>query len=166
MSETVGPDAGAAGVSIGPPGAPPAPPPIVSRPVSTTAGPHAALRARANAAVVDNVLTCVIAIVLVVAFGARGAAATCVFLVVSLAYHFVLESRDGQTLGKRNSKVRVVDADGGAATPKAILIRNLLRPIDAIPIFYASGIISMALTGPDKRQRIGDRVAGTVVVSA
>lgn len=81
------------------------------------------------------------------------------------AYHFVLESRDGQTVGKRRYGLRVVAADGGAPTAKAIAIRSVLRVIDQIPVFYLSGLISMVRTGPARRQRIGDVVAETKVIA-
>jgi hypothetical protein len=41
----------------------------------------------------------------------------------SVAYHFVLESRDGQTRGKRRYGIRVVDVAGGPAAQKAILVQ-------------------------------------------
>jgi hypothetical protein len=71
----------------------------------------------------------------------------------SVAYHFVLESRDGQTLGKRRYGIRVVDVDGGPAAQKAILVRSVLRIIDQLPVWYASGLVSMIRTGPPAAHR-------------
>jgi uncharacterized RDD family membrane protein YckC len=81
------------------------------------------------------------------------------------AYHFALESRGGQTIGKRRYGLRVVSVDGGSPSPKAIAIRSALRVIDQIPVFYLSGLISMVRTGPARRQRIGDVVAETKVIA-
>jgi hypothetical protein len=45
-----------------------------------------------------------------------------------------------------------------------VLVRNILRLVDYWPLFYVVGIIA-ALTSP-ARQRLGDRVARTLVVRA
>jgi RDD family len=79
-------------------------------------------------------------------------------------YFFLLEARNGQTLGKRIARVRVVAVDGSPATVRMAAIRNALRIADAFPILYASGLISLMRTGRARRQRIGDIVAGTTVV--
>jgi uncharacterized RDD family membrane protein YckC len=81
------------------------------------------------------------------------------------AYHFAFEARDGQTLGKRRYGIRVVAADGGPASPRAVAIRSVVRIVDSLPVCYLSGLISMLRTGPARRQRIGDIVAGTIVVA-
>ncbi len=82
-----------------------------------------------------------------------------------VAYHFAMESRDGRTVGKRIYGVEVRMADGGAPSVRAVAVRSLLRIIDQLPIFYASGMVSLVRTGPARRQRIGDVVAGTTVVA-
>ena len=43
-------------------------------------------------------------------------------------------------------------------------IRNLLRIIDGLPVFYLLGLIVMVSS--KRKQRIGDMAAGTVVVKA
>jgi len=68
---------------------------------------------------------------------------------------------DGMTVGKRLLGIRVVPIDGGHLGFGAVLTRNLLAGIDAA-FFYLVGLTAMA-TSPH-RQRLGDRVAGTVVV--
>jgi hypothetical protein len=85
--------------------------------------------------------------------------------IAGVAYHFVLEARDGQTIGKRRYGIRVVGVDGGPADARAIAIRSLLRILDQLPVSYVSGLISMVRTGPARRQRIGDIAAGTMVVA-
>jgi len=85
--------------------------------------------------------------------------------VAGVAYHFIFEARDGQTIGKRRYGIRVVAADGGPASPKAVAIRSVVRVIDSMPVCYVSGLISMLRTGPARRQRIGDIAAGTIVVA-
>jgi uncharacterized RDD family membrane protein YckC len=65
----------------------------------------------------------------------------------------------GQTLGKRMSGIRVVRLDGFALEPGGILVRNIFRVIDHLPPLWVVPLVSK------KSQRLGDMVAGTVVVS-
>jgi uncharacterized RDD family membrane protein YckC len=65
----------------------------------------------------------------------------------------------GQTIGKRLSGIRVVRLDGFSLDPGAILVRNIFRVLDHLPPLWIVPLISK------KSQRLGDMVAGTVVVS-
>jgi len=84
---------------------------------------------------------------------------------LSVVYHFLFEVNGGQTPGKRRVGVQVVTIDGGSADATAIAIRSVLRLVDQLPVWYASGLVSMIRTGPQRRQRIGDVAAGTMVVA-
>ena len=78
------------------------------------------------------------------------------------AYYVVLEAVWGATLGKFATNTRVVrEHDRGAIGWSAAIIRNVLRPIDGL-VLYLVGFIAMCMS--PKRQRIGDKVAGTIVV--
>jgi uncharacterized RDD family membrane protein YckC len=68
----------------------------------------------------------------------------------------------GQTPGKRIAKIRVIQQSGRSITMFESLARNLLRAIDALPAMYVAGTISIFVTS--RNQRIGDLVAGTLVV--
>jgi uncharacterized RDD family membrane protein YckC len=69
----------------------------------------------------------------------------------------------GQTPGKRWLKLRVIREDGRPISFFEAMVRNLLRVVDfLIPPFYSIGLISVFATTRD--QRVGDLVAGTVVV--
>jgi uncharacterized RDD family membrane protein YckC len=68
----------------------------------------------------------------------------------------------GQTLGKRWMKLRVIKDSGRGITLFESMARNLMRVIDAMPGFYLAGVISMLCTR--SQQRLGDLVAGTIVV--
>jgi len=69
----------------------------------------------------------------------------------------------GQTPGKRWLKLRVIREDGRPISFFEAMIRNLIRVIDLIvPPFYSIGLVSVFCTTRD--QRVGDLVAGTVVV--
>jgi uncharacterized RDD family membrane protein YckC len=68
----------------------------------------------------------------------------------------------GQTPGKRVLRIRVISVSGQPITPYAAILRNLLRIVDQLPGIYAVGVLSIFFT--DRNQRLGDIVAGTVVV--
>ena len=69
----------------------------------------------------------------------------------------------GQTPGKRWMKLRVIREDGRPISFFEAIVRNLLREFDIMPVpFYSVGLISVFAT--DRDQRVGDLVAGTVVV--
>lgn len=64
----------------------------------------------------------------------------------------------GQTLGKRMLQIRVVKADGFALDAASILVRNVFRVVDHVPLLWIVPVLSQ------RGQRLGDMVAGTVVV--
>ncbi|MGA3028568.1 MAG: RDD family protein [Bryobacteraceae bacterium] len=68
----------------------------------------------------------------------------------------------GQTIGKRVLRIRVIDGEGLRLTPGQIILRNLLRAVDSLPVFYAVGGVACAVTR--HAQRLGDLAANTVVI--
>ena len=72
--------------------------------------------------------------------------------------------RDGQTPGKRTFGLKVVNDNGTPVTWVPSVVRNLLRTADMLPAMYGAGVAS-SLVDPACR-RLGDLVAGTVVVYA
>ena len=68
----------------------------------------------------------------------------------------------GQTPGKRAMKVRVIKDSGRQITLFEALARNLMRVIDYLPSLYLVGVITMLCN--KRNQRLGDLVAGTIVV--
>jgi uncharacterized RDD family membrane protein YckC len=84
-------------------------------------------------------------------------------LAIYLLYHPVLEVlMRGRTPGKRRAGVRIVMRTGATPETGALLIRNVLRLVDCLPVFYVVGLASCFLT--EQRVRIGDLAAGTVLV--
>jgi len=69
---------------------------------------------------------------------------------------------NGQTPGKRWTKIRVIKDSGRPLTPVESIGRNLMRIVDWMPGLYAIGIVSALLTKENKR--LGDLVAGSLVV--
>jgi len=83
--------------------------------------------------------------------------------VVSIAYSIVLEWRwRGQTVGKRMLRLRVVDIEGMRLQPSQVVVRNLLRFVDSLPVFYVVGGITCLLS--PHAQRLGDLAANTAVI--
>jgi len=69
---------------------------------------------------------------------------------------------NGQTVGKRLLRIRVVRADGSPITAFESAVRNLLRFVDFLPSCYPVGLITMLV---DRRhRRLGDLVAGTILI--
>jgi uncharacterized RDD family membrane protein YckC len=85
------------------------------------------------------------------------------FLVFSSYFAFFEWIWNGQTPGKRRLKLRVIREDGRPITFWEAVVRNLLRVFDIMPFpFYSVGLIAVFSSTRD--QRVGDMVAGTVVV--
>ena len=62
------------------------------------------------------------------------------YFVISVCYSIVLEWRwRGQTLGKRLFGLRVIDVHGLRLQLAQIVLRNLLRLIDSLPLLYLAG---------------------------
>lgn len=100
-----------------------------------------------------------------VASGVDGGGAVAVAVVLFLllwGYYPVSEALwNGQTIGKRAQRLRVVRTDGQPVTIGPVLVRNLVRIVDFLPAYYVVGLVTMVLT--KRSQRLGDLAAGTVV---
>lgn len=81
-----------------------------------------------------------------------------------LFYSYLFELwNDGQTPGKRICNIKVTSSTGHAAGSQAFFLRWIFRPIDFDILTPVVALVSASLS--DNRQRIGDLVAGTIVVS-
>lgn len=79
-------------------------------------------------------------------------------------YTLVLESlMEGQTIGKKLVKIKVVKVDGYQAKFSDFLIRWFFRLIDVFISSGAVGVISIIVTKHNKR--LGDLTSGTAVIS-
>ena len=123
---------------------------------------------RAVAVIIDGVVLFVVGYLIALVtgqttgtgFNLEGAPALLWFL-LSFAYYVVLEAQMSGTLGKQLLGLRVVKTDGSPIDFQASLIRNVLRIVDGFFVYLIGAIL--VWTSPLK-QRLGDRVAGTVVV--
>jgi uncharacterized RDD family membrane protein YckC len=85
------------------------------------------------------------------------------YFALSIGYPIVTEwVWRGQTIGKRLFGIRVMDVQGLRLQFSQIAIRNLLRFVDSLPLFYVVGGITCILTR--HYQRLGDLAANTIVV--
>jgi uncharacterized RDD family membrane protein YckC len=69
---------------------------------------------------------------------------------------------NGQTPGKRAFHLRVMKEEGYSISFHEAMLRNLLRAADILPFLYGVGFLTMLSNA--RMQRIGDLVAGTIVV--
>ena len=83
--------------------------------------------------------------------------------IIWIIYFTYFEGNSGQTIGKKAMHIKVVKNDGKKLTYADALIRTILRVIDGIA-FYLIGLIVILVT--ERKQRIGDMAAGTIVVKA
>ncbi len=147
---------------------------VVSTPELVSFGYElAGLGSRSLAALLDSVIL----VVLLFAVG-RGATAlggatgnselalllgVVVGLALVLGYYWAQEvAFNGQTVGKRAVRLRVVSDGGGPITFSQAAVRNLVRIVDFLPAYYAIGMVALFINGHGKR--LGDLAAGTVVV--
>lgn len=84
-------------------------------------------------------------------------------LLIYFLYHPVLEiAMHGRTPGKRIAGVRIVTREGATPGVGAILIRNVFRLVDSLPMFYCLGLAVTLFSA--QHVRIGDLAAGTLLV--
>ena len=91
--------------------------------------------------------------------------ATLIFFSIRTGYAIVMEWYwQGQTIGKRLLGLRVMDVNGLRLQPSQIIIRNLLRAVDSLPLFYLVG--GVACLSTVYGQRLGDLAANTIVIKS
>jgi uncharacterized RDD family membrane protein YckC len=149
-------------------------PPVVFKSMSFQGAPerplaganHEVLGRRVVAVLIDQVVLCGIGAAAVIVAGAMlspttgpgGARVTLGVLAAALA-PFLVEVLTGRSLGKRVMGLRVVRAvDGARPGSGAMIARALMLIVDSLPI----GLVMILIT--ERRQRLGDLAAGTVVV--
>lgn len=69
---------------------------------------------------------------------------------------------NGQSIGKRLLKIRVISLDGSQASLGQYFMRWVFRIIDFTLTSWVGGLICVAVT--ENKQRIGDLVAGTTLI--
>jgi uncharacterized RDD family membrane protein YckC len=91
-----------------------------------------------------------------------------ILFAIQWVYFAVLEAWHGRTPGKRALGLRVVTATGRPIGFRAAALRNVMRAADALPLTYSAGLLSIAglasMSTTRRFQRLGDLVAGTIVI--
>jgi uncharacterized RDD family membrane protein YckC len=88
---------------------------------------------------------------------------TLVVFCINWGYYTIFEALwKGQTPGKRWAGIRVIKDSGRPINTFEAIARNLVRAVDFLPVFYGVGVLTMLLNS--KNRRLGDYVAGTLVV--
>ncbi len=112
------------------------------------------MAAATNAA--ESAIAAGVGVLLVVLFG------------IQWVYFVVLEAWRGRTPGKAALGLRVVSTTGRPIGFRAAALRNVLRAADALPLTYTAGLLSIAglasMSTTRRFQRLGDLVAGTIVI--
>jgi uncharacterized RDD family membrane protein YckC len=110
-----------------------------------------------------SILSTVLALLQLIDVGFAQAIAVLLQFVVMLGYSIYCEwFWRGQTFGKRVMRLRVVDAHGLRLKFSQVVIRNLLRFVDMLPMLYLVGGVACLVSR--RAQRLGDFAANTIVV--
>jgi len=122
---------------------------------------------RALAWAIDFLLRFVVYIILMIVLGTAGKLGAGLLAIIVFAmewwYPVLFETLyHGQTPGKRLLGLRVLHDNGTPVAGTASVVRNLLRAVDFLPLFYGLGLLAV-LIDRDFR-RLGDLAAGTIVV--
>lgn len=96
-------------------------------------------------------------------FGLGVAAQFVIWFLIDWGYMVLLETVwSGQTVGKKMLGLRVIQDTGVRVGVYQSLLRNLVRPLDKLPVLYLVGGTAALLSRT--QQRLGDLLAGTIVV--
>ena len=134
--------------------------------------PVAGLGERVAARLIDFGLFLILIVLLLIGFGFMGLmnSAEMTFVVVMIIYgagyvfyDLICEIfMNGQSIGKRILKIKVISLDGAQASLGQYFIRWLFRIVDFTLTGWVGGLICVAVT--ENKQRIGDLVAGTTLI--
>ena len=122
-------------------------------------------KARVFAFIIDNLIACLLSILLVGKLGfENGFVSGSILSLTYLSYFFVFEVTWGRTPGKFWQGLVIRNIDGQKCNAKQILIRTLTRIFEANPILFGGLPAGLLVATSTSRQRMGDSLAGTVVV--
>jgi uncharacterized RDD family membrane protein YckC len=122
---------------------------------------------RAAAWAIDFALRLVVMWIFSIAFALLGDLGMALYLILLFGLFWVYPVlfevlNDGQSPGKRALGLRVVNANGTPVGWVPSIVRNLMRSVDMLPLFYAFGLVAGFVDRHSRR--FGDMVADTLVV--
>ena len=125
-----------------------------------------ATKARFLAAIIDNLIAIALMLSVVMLIPESFPTIKGILIVLMyLGYFVVLESLWSRTLGKYFQGLVVRKLDGGPSNWKTALIRGTLRILEVNPLLFGGIPAGLVVISSERKQRIGDMLAGTVVVS-
>ena len=125
-----------------------------------------ATKARFISAIVDNLLALFLTLVIVGSVPENLSVLRGTLLVTSyLGYYFILEAFWSRTLGKYFQGLVVRKLNGEPGDWRTALIRTLTRIIEVNPVLFGAIPAGLILITSERKQRLGDMLAGSVVVS-
>jgi len=123
-------------------------------------------KARIVAFIIDNLFACLLSFLVVGAIHSDNEFVSGASLCLTyLLYFFAFELSLGRTPGKFFQGLVVRDINGGRCNVVQILLRTLARILEANPILLGGIPAGIAIVASTRKQRIGDTLAGTVVIS-
>jgi uncharacterized RDD family membrane protein YckC len=124
-----------------------------------------ASKARIIAFIIDNLIACLVALLTVGLLNSNSPMLSGSVLTISyLGYFFVFESLWSRTPGKFLQGLVVRKVDGNRCDLKDHLIRTLVRILEANPVLLGGIPAGIAIFSTARKQRLGDSLAGTVVI--
>lgn len=119
---------------------------------------YAGLGRRIVAGIIDNILLSILGLLL---FDSWTTTTIIAWVILSMLYFGIMEVKWRASLGKMAMGIVVISADNRYPNVEQILLRTVFRLVDGL-LSYLVAITTIALN--EKSQRIGDMVAGTLVV--
>jgi uncharacterized RDD family membrane protein YckC len=86
--------------------------------------------------------------------------------VLAVVYMTIMEGARGTTVGKMICRLRVAMADGTALQWRAAVLRNVFKLLALLVWLLGMVVTLVAILDSPAKQRVGDRVARTVVLRA
>ncbi len=130
--------------------------------------PLAGIGTRGIGLMIDSLIQFALIVVAILAAEAVGSTLGVVIvssaaLLIVIGYDVLFEVRGGgRTPGKRAAGVRVVMDGGEPVGLRASLIRNIIRLVEGLMLWYLPAMISVLVSRDN--QRLGDHAAGTLVI--
>ncbi|MEN3333729.1 MAG: hypothetical protein V7641_3094 [Blastocatellia bacterium] len=121
---------------------------------------------RILAFIIDNLLASIAAIAMVALFKVNQPLINGAILSLTyLGYYLAFEALWSRTPGKLVQGLEVCKLDGSRCDFKAALIRTILRIFEVNPLLLGGLPAGIAIIASERKQRLGDRLAGTIVKS-
>ena len=121
---------------------------------------------RIFAFIIDNLIATIISFAAIAALKSVSAATNAAVLCLTyLSYYLLFETFWSRTPGKFFQRLEVQQLNGGSCGFKAALIRTVLRVVEVNPLLFGGLPAGIAIMSSQRKQRLGDMLARTIVRS-